>query len=174
VFVFWLPTTIHQAAGLSPVLSTLYSALPLAVAVGFVLLSGRSADRSGRPKLHTAALMVMAGLFLSLSAVPGQPFALVMVWLCFTAGFIYAWPPPFWVLPTLVLDGSAEAASIGLINMMAGMGGFLGPSIVGWLLTAGYSNRTATALLSTGFVVAAMVVMGVKVPAERSAEKARS
>lgn len=49
VFVFWLPTTIHQAAGFSPVLSALYSALPLAVAVGFVLWSGRAADRTGLP-----------------------------------------------------------------------------------------------------------------------------
>ena len=164
VFVFWLPTTIHQAAGFSPVLSALYSALPLAVAVGFVLWSGRYADRSGRPKLQTSVLMVLAGLFLSMSVVPSQPFPLVMVWLCLTAGFIYAWPPPFWVLPTLILGGSAEAASIGLINMMAGMGGFLGPSIVGYLLSAGYSNRTAIAVLSTCFVAAAMAILGVKVP----------
>ncbi|HXW16050.1 MAG TPA: MFS transporter [Terriglobia bacterium] len=172
VFVFWLPTTIHQAAGFSPVLSALYSALPLAVAVGFVLWSGRAADRSGRPKLQTSAMMVLAGLCLMLSVVRGQPFALVMVWLCLTAGFIYAWPPPFWVLPTLILGGPAEAASIGLINMMAGMGGFLGPSIVGYLLTAGHSNRTATAVLSTGFFAAALIVQGIRVPDHRGAEKA--
>jgi ACS family tartrate transporter-like MFS transporter len=168
VFVFWLPTTIHQASGLSPVLSALYSALPLACAVVFVLWSGRSADRSGKPKLQTSALMVLAGLFLTLSVVPNQPFPLVMGWLCLTAGAIYAWPPPFWVLPTVILGGSAEAASIGLINMMAGMGGFLGPSIVGYLLAAGYSNRIATAVLSTCFVAAAMTILGVRVPTARS------
>jgi ACS family tartrate transporter-like MFS transporter len=171
VFVFWLPTTIHQASGLSPVLSALYSALPLAAAVVFVLWSGRSSDRSGRPKLQTSALMVLAGLFLTLSVVPDQPFPLVMVWLCLTAGAIYAWPPPFWVLPTLTLSGPAEAASIGFINMMAGMGGFLGPSIVGYLLTARYSNRTATAVLSTCFVAAAMAILGVKVPSKSGEEK---
>ena len=134
VFVFWLPTTIHNASGLSPVLSALYSALPLAAAAIFVLWSGRFSDRSGKRKLQTAALMVLAGSLLSLSAVPGQPFLVVMIWLCLTAGAIYAWPPPFWVLPTLILGESAGAAAIGLINMMAAMGGFLGPSIVGYLL----------------------------------------
>jgi hypothetical protein len=118
--------------------------------------------------------MVLAGLFLTLSVVAGQPFPLVMVWLCLTAGAIYAWPPPFWVLPTIILGGSAEAASIGFINMMAGMRGFLGPSIVGYLLSAGYSNRTATAVLSTALVAAAMTILGVRVPSDRGIEKAPS
>lgn len=164
VFVFWLPSTIHQASGVSPVLSALYSALPLAVAAGFVLWSGRASDRSGKPKQQTASLMIVAGLFLTLSVVPGQPFPLIMVWLCLTAGTIYAWPPPFWVLPTVILGGRAEAASIGLINMMAGMGGFLGPSIVGFLLSTGCSNRSAMAVLSTGFVAAALAILGVRLP----------
>ena len=166
VFVFWLPTTIHNASGLSPVLSALYSSLPLASAVVFVLWSGRSSDRIGRHELQTSAVMVLAGLFLTLSIVPGQPFPLVMIWLCLTAGAIYAWPPPFWVLPTLILGESAGAASIGFINMMAAMGGFLGPSIVGYLLSAGYSNRTASVVLSTCFLGAAMSILGVKVTRE--------
>src|ERR1019366_6536555 len=171
VFVFWLPSTIHNATGFSPVLAALYSALPLAVAVGFVLWSGRAADRSNRPKVQTSSFMVLAGLFLSLSVVPGQSFPMIMLWLCLTAGFIYAWPPPFWVLPTLVLGGPAEAASIGLFNIMAGMGGFLGPSIVGYLLSAGYSNRTALAILSSCYLAAALAILGVKVPSQRGAEK---
>jgi len=170
VFVFWLPTTIHKASGLSPVLSALYSALPLAFAVAFVLWSGRYSDRSGRHELQTSALMVLAGLFLTLSVISGQPFPLVMIWLCLTAGAIYAWPPPFWVLPTLILGESAGATSIGFINMMAAMGGFLGPAIVGYLLSAGYSNRTATAVLSTCFLGAAMCILGVRVRRNRGIE----
>lgn len=170
VFVFWLPTTIHNAAGLSPVLSALYSALPFAAAVLFVMWSGRFSDRSGKHKFQTSTVMVLAGLFLTLSAVPGQPFLVVMIWLCLTAGAIYAWPPPFWVLPTLILGESAGAAAIGLINMMAAMGGFLGPSIVGHLLSAGYSTRMATAVLSICFMAAAVTIMGVRVASGRGSE----
>ena len=161
VFVFWLPSTIHKASGVSPVVSTLYSALPLAVAVGFVLWSGRFSDRSGRPKLQTSIFMVLVALFLLLSVVPGQPFPLVMIWLCLAAGAIYAWPPSFWVLPTLILGESARAASIGLINMMAGMGGFLGPSVAGYLLAAGCSMLKTTAILSSFVIVAAILIAGV-------------
>lgn len=172
VFVFWLPTTIHQASGLSPVMSALYSALPLAFAVVFVLWSGRSSDRIGKPKWQAAGLMVVAGISLSLSVAPGQPFPLVMFWLCLAAGTIYAWPPSFWVLPTVMLGGSAEAASIGFINMLAGLGGFLGPSIFGRLLGAGYSVRVATAVLTTCNVAAALALLFVQVPSPTRIENA--
>jgi MFS transporter, ACS family, tartrate transporter len=162
VFVFWLPSTIHRASAVSSVLSTLYSAVPFAVAVGFVVWSGRSSDRSGKGKQHACALMALAGLFLMLSAIPRQPFLLVMLWLCLTAGAVYAWPPPFWALPTFILNESAAAAGIGLINMAGVLGAFVGPSVVGYLLSAGYSNGTTTTFLSICFVVGAVLVLGIQ------------
>ena len=33
---------------------------------------------------------------------PGQPWAAVFFWLCLTGFVAYFWPPPFWVLPTLI------------------------------------------------------------------------
>ena len=36
---------------------------------------------------------------------------------------------PFWSLPTRFLTGSAAAAGIALINTMASLGGFVGPSM---------------------------------------------
>ena len=41
---------------------------------------------------------------------------------------------PFWSLPTRFLTGSAAAAGIALINTMASLGGFVGPSMVGVVL----------------------------------------
>jgi MFS transporter, ACS family, tartrate transporter len=162
VFVFWLPSTIHRVSTFSAVLSTLYSAVPFAVAIGFVLLSGRSSDRSGRVKLHASTWMALAGLFLMLSAIPGQPFPLVMTWLCLTAGAVYAWPPPFWALPTLILSESAAAVSIGFINMSGVLGAFVGPALVGYLLSAGYSNGSTTVFLSTCFIAGAALILGIQ------------
>jgi ACS family tartrate transporter-like MFS transporter len=97
-----------------------------------------------------------------LSAIPRQPFLLVMLWLCLTAGAVYAWPPPFWALPTFILNESAAAAGIGLINMAGVLGAFVGPSVVGYLLSAGYSNGTTTTFLSICFVVGAVLVLGIQ------------
>jgi ACS family tartrate transporter-like MFS transporter len=41
--------------------------------------------------------------------------------------------PPFWALPSLLLTGSAAAASTGLINSVGNLGGFVGPFLLGFL-----------------------------------------
>ena len=41
--------------------------------------------------------------------------------------------PAFWALPSLILTESAAAGSIGLINSVGNLGGFVGPSLLGKL-----------------------------------------
>ena len=41
--------------------------------------------------------------------------------------------PAFWALPSLILTESAAAGSIGLINSVGNLGGFVGPSLLGEL-----------------------------------------
>ena len=45
----------------------------------------------------------------------------------------YSTRGPFWALPGRFLTGSAAAAGIALINSMGALGGFVGPSAVGYL-----------------------------------------
>jgi ACS family tartrate transporter-like MFS transporter len=40
---------------------------------------------------------------------------------------------PFWSMPPMFLTGTAAAASIAWINSLGNLGGFFGPSIVGWV-----------------------------------------
>jgi MFS transporter, ACS family, tartrate transporter len=39
----------------------------------------------------------------------------------------------FWTLPTSLLTGAAAAGAVALINSLGNLGGFFGPSIVGWV-----------------------------------------
>jgi MFS transporter, ACS family, tartrate transporter len=73
-------------------------------------------------------------------------------------------------LPTLTFYESAAAVSIGFINTAGVLGAFVGPTLVGYLLSAGYSNGTTTAFLSTCFIAGALFILGVKVanPSGRS------
>jgi ACS family tartrate transporter-like MFS transporter len=52
---------------------------------------------------------------------------------CFmaTAAGIKSYQPAFWSLPSLFLTGAAAAGSIGLINSIGNLGGFLGPTVLG-------------------------------------------
>jgi ACS family tartrate transporter-like MFS transporter len=44
----------------------------------------------------------------------------------------YGTKGPFWSIPTMWLTGSAAAAGIAWINSVGNLGGFFGPTLVGW------------------------------------------
>jgi len=158
-FVLWLPTIIRNNSSLSVGMATACSALPFAMGLFSVRLSGRSSDRSGERRLHTAVPMLLMAGFFAMSTVPGQPFPLVLFWLCLTGAAGYAWPPPFWVLPTTALTKSAAAASIGLINVIGNLGGFIGPAVVGRLLSLQYSYAVAIGFLSVNILLAGVLIL---------------
>ena len=163
-YIFWLPTTIQKASGLSTINSTLLSALPFCAAAFLVRIMGNSSDRSGERKLHTSVPLLLAALFFSAATIPGQPFALTALWLILTGALLWAWAPSFWVLPTLLLGESAAAVSLGFINSVGGLGGFVGPAAVGYILTGRHSYSVAIWLLSGAFVLAALLILLTRIP----------
>jgi MFS transporter, ACS family, tartrate transporter len=84
--------------------------------------------------------------------------AMVVVGACTTA-FL----PTFWALPTEMLTASAAAASIGLINSVGNLGGFAGPSVIGYLGTATNSFTPGLLFVSASMFLAGMLVLTVKV-----------
>ena len=163
VFVFWLPTIIRNQSGLSVRLATACSALPFAVGIASLLLGSRSSDRTGERRLHTAIPMMVQAVFFTMAGLPGQSFPIVLLWLCLTGAVGYSWPPPFWVLPTATLGESAAAASIGLINAIGNLGGFIGPTVMGYLLSRNYTYTTAITFLSSSFLAAGVLILNVRV-----------
>ena len=60
-------------------------------------------------------------------------FPLAISFLLLGSGFFYAFLPLFWSMPTMILSESAAAATFGLINSIAQLGGFAGPYVIGFL-----------------------------------------
>src|SRR6202008_2220299 len=90
--------------------------------------------------------LVICGLFVnSYWAIVGMSIAAI--------GF-YGSKGPFWSMPPMFLTGPAAAASIAWINSVGNLGGFFGPTIVGWAkeITGSYAGGlyalAAFALLS--------------------------
>jgi ACS family tartrate transporter-like MFS transporter len=78
--------------------------------------------------------LVMCGLFVnSYWAIVGMSIAAM--------GF-YGTKGPFWSMPTMFLTGPAAAASIAWINSVGNLGGFFGPTMVGWVreITGSYAG----------------------------------
>ena len=155
-----------KASAEANVAAAAWSALPYFTSLIVVFLAGRSSDRTGKRKLHTAVGQLLTGVFLVLSTIPGQSFPATMFWLCLTAAAAFSWPSSFWVLPTLTLTDSAAAASIGLINSIGNLGGFIGPFLFGWLRNMELSHTKCLLFLASCYVLAAGLTWAIRVPEE--------
>ena len=168
-FALWLPTVVRglltgmgRDASSHNVLN--WSSLVYLCGLPGVLISGWSSDRTRDRKWHCIAGQIGTGTFLALSVIPGQPWWVVFVCLCFAGFFANFWYTPFWVLPTLSLTLSAAAVAIGVINMCANLAGYAGSHIIGEMRDAGLSDRACLLFLACSFAFGALFVSMVKVP----------
>jgi ACS family tartrate transporter-like MFS transporter len=166
-FAFWLPTAVKGVSGGSTSSALWWSGLVYACGLISVLASGQSSDRTGDRKWHCVAGQAFTAAFLAASTIPGQPFPVVMAWLCLTGLAAFFWPSPFWALPTLTLTASAAAVSIGFINMAANLAGYLGNHNVGWLRDHGVGDRGCLLFLAGCYLLGGILVSLVRVPARR-------
>ncbi len=160
---FWVPSMVKNLSGGTDQATLLYSGLFYACGIAGVYISGQSADRTGDRKWHCVGGQAATALFLAGSAMTGQPFAVIMTWLCLTGFAAFFWPSPFWSLPTLTLTASAAAVSIGFINMSANLAGWLGNYYMGWLKSHGYTESALLFLLAGCYLLGAVLVSFVKV-----------
>lgn len=161
-FFLWLPTTVQKASGLPPYLSATISGLPFAVAVVAVLISSWSSDRKRERFYHTALPLMASALIFPITTISTLSFEWLLFWLCLSSAAIYGFGPPYWTLPTLTLGESAAAAAVGFINSFGGLGGFVGPTVVGAILTAGYPFSTAVFFLSGCFLCASLATLAMR------------
>ena len=66
------------------------------------------------------------------SALTSSPW-LALLGFCLAQMGMMSMLPTFWTLPTAFLSGAAAAGGIALINSVANIGGFFGPTILGQL-----------------------------------------
>jgi ACS family tartrate transporter-like MFS transporter len=127
----FLPTMLQKWYNLNLNQVTTLLLLPPIVALLGQLAVGWSSDRTQERRLHTLACVVLAAVALAV-----VPFTRGHLWLtvaCFMAFALgnKASQTSFWALPSLLMSGSAAAASTGLINSVGNLGGFLGPTALG-------------------------------------------
>ena len=132
-FSFWLPQIIKGFGGLSNWQVGLITMIPSAFAAVTMYLWGRHSDKTGERVWHVFLPAIIGGTSLAISGfLTGTP-ALALVALTIGAMGIYAALPTFWTLPTAMLSGTAAAGGIALINSIGNLGGYFGPSFMGYL-----------------------------------------
>jgi len=129
----WAPQII-KGFDLSNMQVGLLNAIPPTVAVIAMYLWAWHSDRTNERTWHVVIACVAAAVGLGLAGVAGSVAAVVAALVLVNVGISSA-KPPLWSMPTLFLSGPAAAAGIATINSIGNLGGFVGPSVIGWIKT---------------------------------------
>ena len=149
--IIWFPTILKRASGLSTTTVTLLVMIPYLAGLIAMMLNGWHSDRTNERRWHTSGALVLSGCSLMFALFVGPHFWIQIVLLFFSLAFIHAYQPTFWALPTSLLGESAAAACIGLINCIGGLGGFVGPYIMGYLVTRTGSFKSGLVIAGKSF-----------------------
>jgi nitrate/nitrite transporter NarK len=112
--------------------------------------------------MHIIVCALCAFVALGASALVPSPI-LAFILISIAAGSIWGMQPVFWTLPADYLSGVTAAAGIALVNAAAGIGGFVGPFIVGWVRDKTGRFEAGVMMLSLAFLVLASIVMAMKI-----------
>ena len=161
--IFWIPTFIKRLSGLPASRVAFLAALPRLLGIFGMLLNGWHSDRTGERRWHASVPLVCAGVAYLLIA-RGSSFSISMALLVLGGGFYFSYLPSFWSMPTMILTETAAAASFGMINSIALIGGFIGPYAVGWLNDRTGSLSAAFLLIGACYLLADTVLALIRIP----------
>jgi ACS family tartrate transporter-like MFS transporter len=153
---FWLPTILKRLSGQSDLKVTLLAALPYIAAFITQQLNGWHSDRTGERRWHAAIPLFLCAIALSLAVLNSARPMVAIGLFVLVGGSFYGFQPCFWAVPTLFLSESAAAASIGMINSVGNLGGFVGPMAMGYL-----ASRTHSFAAGLWYLVGSLITSGV-------------
>ena len=156
---FWFPTIVKRLSGLSDLKVTLISALPYIVAIIVQQANAWHSDHRRERRWHSAVPVFVCGAGLALAVLFGSNSIVSLVLLILAGGAFYGFQPVFWTVPTIFLGESAAAASIGLINSVGNLGGFVGPMIMGFLASRLHSFSAALLYLVASLFMSGTVIL---------------
>src|SRR5215831_866407 len=161
---FWLPTMLKRLSGLSDFRVTLLIACPNLLGLLAMQVNGWHSDRTAERRWHTAIpLWTTAAALLMLSVADWGTIPSLFLFSIAAAGLL-AFLPSFWAMPSAFLCDSAAALATGTINCVAaGLGGFLGPALVGYQAARTHSFRSGFAVLAVALMIAGVLPLAVRV-----------
>jgi ACS family tartrate transporter-like MFS transporter len=129
--VFFLPQIV-KGLGLTNIQTGFVSAIPYIIGMAGLLLWGWSSDRAQERRWHLIAAIALGSAGLTFAGWQGSTYAgLAGITIAYIG--LYGSRTAFWPMPSMFLTGTAAAAGIAQINAIGNLGGYLGPSALGWI-----------------------------------------
>ena len=161
--IYWIPTFVKRLSGFSDRWVTTLLIVPALIGIAAMLANGWHSDRTRERRLH-AAIPLLVGASMYGALVAGrQNVAVAISFLLLGSGFLQAFYPLFWSMPTMILSESAAAASFGLINSIGQLGGLTGPYVIGWVNDRTHSLTASFGFIALVYVAAASLILSLRI-----------
>lgn len=157
-FYFWFPTMLKRASTLSNFGVGIVGMIPYLLMFVAMIANGWHSDRTMERRWHSAVPLFIAALGALVLSVHTGGSLPALVALFSMIACCNAFLSTFWAIPTTLLSRSAAAASVGLINGVASIGGFAGPYMLGYLSTKTGSFSAGMGVVAGTAVVGALLI----------------
>jgi sugar phosphate permease len=154
-FGLWLPKLIKSIAGGSVLKISLLTAIPWICAMFGSIINSRHSDKTKDYKWHIAIPILLGGVCLLLSVWMGSNHPILSIaFLSLCLGFMYCYGV-YWTAVTSYLTDSVLSVAMGTINAVGNLGGFVGPYIVGFLI-----STTGNFFMGEMFLIVSLIISG--------------
>jgi MFS family permease len=157
--VFFMPLIVRGLGVQRDWVGTV-SAIPYLFGLLTMIALGYSSDRTGERVWHAASTMfVVTAAMIACKFIGNDNPVLLMTVLCIAVGANQSFAPCYWSIPGTMLTGTAAAGGIAMINAIGNLGGWIGPTVYGWVRDATGSANVALLALAIGPVVAGVTLV---------------
>lgn len=155
---FFLPSILQNWYNLKLNSITWLLILPPILSLSAQLFVGWNSDRTKERRFHAVVPIVLGAVALGVAPLTQGNLTLTVGCFVVAAAGIKAYQPAFWALPSMFLTSAAAAGSIGLINSVGNLGGFLGPRVLGYVKTHTGSFAGGVYCLAASMLVTATII----------------
>jgi len=156
----WLPLMLKEYH-LSTMAIGWISAIPYLFASAGMIAWARYVDEKGRRIVNLALACLLGGIGLLAPILSGSLGGAVIGFSVALVG-VTAARAIFWTIPTRFLTGVAAAGGLAFINSIATLGGFVGPSMMGWLKEFSGSYIVGLSAVAAIMLAATLASMSLK------------
>ena len=161
--IYWIPTFVKRLSGFPNRTVTSLLLIPALMGIAGMLINGWHSDKTAERHWHSAIPLAAAGLMFGLLTVFRHEVPLAIAFLLLGSGFLYAYYPAFWAIPTMMLSEAAAAATFGLINSIGQLGGFAGNYAIGFLNDRTHALAASFMFIALVYVAAGGLILSLRV-----------
>jgi ACS family tartrate transporter-like MFS transporter len=169
--VIWLPKIVQKFPSVTTWRVTLIASIPYPCAIPAMLITSWHSDKTGERKWHAIIAAFVGAAGLAVSQILGASPTVVVAAFSIAAMGIYSYYPPYWALPTKLLSVSAAAAAYGFINLIANLGGFVGPYAIGFLTDVTGTYIAGVLLFVAGAIISGVVLACLRIRADQTRDE---